>query len=121
MSTVKIKGVYYNVRTGKYVAQYWSKDLKTTICIGTTYNTQVEALEAKAKHLMGVYDGTIDDTAPKTKGLPKGISEKNNRYQARVQSWHGKNNSIQTQIYIGVFDTIDEAVEARKKFILDLL
>lgn len=123
MSTVKIKGIYQHVRTGKWVAQYWNKDLKTTICIGANYETQKEAIDARARYVTNVYDGIIDDSLPRTKGYPKGIAEitRSNKYKAVLQFWHGKYNDKKTSVYIGSYETIEEAVEARKKYILDLL
>lgn len=122
--SVRIKGITYNTRTEKYVAQYWSKDLKTTINIGSNFNTQAEAIEARARHLMGVYDGTIDDSLPKTKGLPKGIAEVPGsviKYKAMLQYYYGKYNDKKVNTYIGIYDTVEEAEAARKQFILELL
>lgn len=116
------KGVYFNRRSQKWTAQYWSKDLKRSIAIGT-YDTQEQAIEARSRHITNVYDGLIDDSLPKTKGLPKGIKyvPTGNKYSASVQYVSGKWKNKHHNIYLGVYDTIEEAVEGRKQFILGLL
>ena len=114
------KGIYFREKIGKYQAQYWNKDLKTTISIGT-FNTEQEAIDARAKYIRDVFDGIVDDSLPKTKMLPKGVSEANSKYRANLQFWVGKNKNKMINVYIGVFNTPEEASEQRKQYILSLL
>lgn len=118
------KGIYYNKKTGKFTAQYWNKDLKTTISIGTIFDTEEEAIDARAKYIRDVHDGIIDDSLPRTSGLPKGIWHvlpSKTKYKAALQFYYGKNNNKKCNVHIGTYDTVEEAVEARKQFILRLL
>lgn len=116
------KGTYFNKRMNKWVAQYWNKELKQNIAIGT-YDTQEDAREARIRHIAGVYDGVIDNSLPKTKGLPKGVTHvpTGNKYAASVQYAYGKWKNKYHRAHIGVYDTIEEAQEARTQFILGLL
>lgn len=105
----------------KYQAQYWNKELKTMIYIGL-FDTEEEAIKARNEHITKVYDGLIDDSLPKTKGLPKGICEVHNgTYKAGIQFLHGKYKDKHVKVHIGTYETIEEAVEARKTFINSLL
>lgn len=114
------KGIYFNRRLNKYVAQYWNKNLKRTISIGT-FDSEQEAIDVRAKHIRDVYDGIINDSLPKTKMLPKGISESNSRYRAIVQLWTGKYKDKKITIYVGSYDTPEEAEIQREQFILNLI
>lgn len=117
------KGTYFKKKTGKFVAQYWNKDLKSTIAIGS-FDTEEEAILARASHIRNVYDGIVDDSLPRTQGLPKGITyviPGRTRFQASLQFYYGKNNDKKCDVHIGTYDTQEEAVEARKQFILGLL
>lgn len=114
------KGIYFNKKFNKYIAQYWNKSLKKTIAIGT-FDSEKEAIDARAKYIRDVYDGIINDSLPKTKMLPKGISESNSKYKAIVQFWTGKSKNKKITIYIGCYDTPEEAEIQRKQFILNLI
>ena len=111
---------------GKYIAQYWSKELNTNIYIGK-FSTVNEAVEARKNHIVAVHDGDIDDSLPRTKGLPKGIAfqkrgeNSKGRYLSRLQIFHkGKIKDQHVTIHIGSFDTVKEAVQARLDFIENL-
>lgn len=116
------RGIYISKRRpDKFAAQYWNKDLKTTIYIGQ-FDTIEEAIIARDKYIVSVYEGLTDDSIPKTKELPKGIWETSSgSYGANIQVLHGKNKLKHAKIHIGSYKTIDEAVEKRKEFILKLL
>lgn len=105
---------------GRYIAQYWNKELAKTIYIGS-YDTADEASHARAWHLTKLYDGLIDDSIPRVREYPKGISERHRKYRALIHIYHGYNNKKTSTIPIGTFDTVEEAVDARKEFILKLL
>lgn len=119
------KGITTNkLRPGKFVAQYWNKDLKKYFYIGQA-DTIEEAVAMRNEHIAKVYSGDIDDSVPKTKGLPKGICETErktmlNRYIASLQFLHGKNKDKHVNVHIGMYDTIEEAVQARLDFIESL-
>lgn len=117
-----VKGITWNRFSEKWYAQYWNKDLKSNHSIGY-FNTKEEAIEARANYIMGIYDGTIIQEPNGKPKLPKGIRQtKSNKYLAMLEfkkTGRIKNNHIQYSI--GVFDTIEEAVEKRKEFILNLL
>lgn len=120
-TTIYPKGISKNNRTNRFTAQYLNKDLNRTIYIGS-YDTIEEAVNAREEHITKVYDGVIDDSKPKTKGLPKGICDRpNGTYIAGIQFWYGKYKDKIHKSHIGTFETIEEAVEARKNFILNLL
>lgn len=114
-----MKGVVktYN---GRYTAQYWNKVLKRNIYIGK-FDTPEEAEYHRMLHLAKVFDGEIDDSIPKERALPKGIDERHNKYRALICFTSGFRNKHTKTIHVGTFNTIDEAVEARKQFILKLL
>ena len=114
------KGIYFNKRLNKYAAQYWNKSLKRTISIGT-FDSEQEAIDARAKYIRDVYDGIVNDSLPKTKMLPKGILEVNSKYKALVQFWSGKYKDKKINIYVGSYDTPEEAETQRKQFILNLI
>ena len=114
------KGIYFKKKLNKYSAQYWNKDLKKTISIGT-FDSEQEAINTRAKYIRDVYDGIINDSLPKTKMLPKGISEANSKYRAIVQFWAGKYKDKKITIYIGCYDTPEEAEIQRKQFLLNLI
>lgn len=64
----------------------------------------------------------MNDTIPKRKQLPKGVSETlSGKYSACIQFHHGKNLDKHHSSVIGIFESIKEAVEARKNFITKLL
>ena len=53
--------------------------------------------------------------------LPKGISEVNSKYRAIVQFWTGKYKDKKITIYVGYYDTPEEAEIQRKQFLLNLI
>ena len=106
-------------RPGKFVASYFNKHLQRTIYIGS-FDTIDEAVVERANYIRDVYDGLIDESLYRTKGFPKGVSKKSNKYQSIVTYSSGKNKDKYISHYIGVFDTIDEAVKAREDFIKSL-
>lgn len=116
-----MKGIYFNTRMNKWYAQYWNKDLKKTFFIGT-YNTKEEAISSRQEYLSKIYDGELIETERILK-LPKGIKiTRNGKYSPSIQiSKSGRIKNIHTTIYLEVCDTVEEAVERRKQFILKLL
>lgn len=106
---------------GKFIAQYWNRQLGENIYIGT-YDSEKDAVIHRAIHLAKVYDREIDDSIPKPRRFPKGIDERCGRYRAILQISYGPTGKKQSKsMHIGTFDTVEEAVQARKDFILKQL
>ena len=120
-SNTGYKGITFNRHNqNKVIAQYFNKELSTTIYIGQ-FNNIEDAVIARANHIRDVHDGIIDDSLPKTPNLPKGIRlSSSGRYFTFVQYWYGVNKDKIHRYTVGTFDTIDEAVKAREDFIKSL-
>lgn len=118
------KGIYKPKRSNKYAAQFWDKDTKHVKCIGT-YDTVEEAVLAREEFITNhlLYNGQV---LKKVRKYPKGIrcrlsKKKGKRFDAEINILWGKYNNKMNTIHIGTFDSLEEAVEARKQFILELL
>jgi len=107
-------------RGDKWLAQYWNKELKTTIHIGQ-FDTAEIAAQKRQEYIKKVSDGVIDDSLPKTKGLPKGVKTDGKKFYSSLQFLHGIKKEKRVNAHIGTFDTVEEAVEGRRKFIEGLL
>lgn len=113
-----MKGVV-KIDKKRYRAQYWNRDLGTNVHIGV-YSTPEEASKARTIHLGKVYDGLVDDSKPKrVRKYPKGVYLRSGRYRATVQIYHsGRDSRKGYSFHLGMFNTVDEAVQARKDFLL---
>ena len=116
-----MKGIYWNKRMNKWYAQYWNKDFKKTFFIGS-YESKEEAILKRQEYLSKIYDGELIETERILK-LPKGITQRpSGKYEARLQIFKvGKIKDTHVTITLGIYKTIEEAVEKRKEFILKLL
>lgn len=115
-----MKGITTNKRwPGKVVAQFWDVTTKHNKIIGI-YNTEKEAVDAKNNFIENLtkYNGKV---LPKVKTSPKGIrinvGKKKTSYKSEVCIAHGVHKITTTTIYLGSFNTLQEAIDARKKFI----
>lgn len=115
-----MKGILTN-KDGRFVAYYWNKSLKKSIYIGT-YDTIEEAEYERNFYIAKVYDGEIDETLPKTHGLPKGVykTTHGSKYASNITMRSLKGDRILTR-YIGAYETPEEAAEARTEFIMGLI
>lgn len=109
---MKTTGITYSKKHNKWIAQYWNKELKTTVRIGT-YDTEEEAIEAK--------ENSTKDTKDKSLNLAKGVCiTKSGKFRACIQFWYGKNKEKKHNSHLGSFNTEEEAVQARIDFINSL-
>ena len=118
------KGIYLSKRSNKYIAQFWDSNTKYVKCIGT-YNTLEDAVIAREEFITNhqLYNGQV---LKKVRKYPKGIrtyetKTKGIKYRAEVNVLWGKYNNKMIVIQVGVYSTLEEAIEARKQFILKLL
>lgn len=118
------KGIGFNKRSGKFLAQFWDSNTKHIKCIGL-YDTVDEAILAREEFITNhlLYNGQV---LKKVNKYPKGIQaystkKKGLRYRADFNVLWGKYNNKMVTVFIGIFNSMEEAVEARKQFILKLL
>lgn len=116
-------GISLSKKTNKLVAQFWDTTTKFNKVIGH-YDTVEEAVKARnlfIKNLKRV-NGSIQ---PLNRNLPKGVMLVKRKtkpgYKSEICCLHGKNKDKVTTIYLGIFDTINEAKDARTTYINKLL
>ena len=104
---------YITINHGKYQVRIPNNEGKV-ISIGT-YDELVDAVICRDDTIDGIQQGIIDLSTYSANKYPKGITDsRHNTFRARVDI---KNK----QYGIGSYKTVEEAVEARKEFILNLL
>jgi hypothetical protein len=114
------KGLTTNKRSpGKVIAQFWDVRTKHNKIIGV-FDTEAEAKIARDTFITNLnrYNGQV---LPKVKLLPKGIQlnvgKKKTSFRADICMTHGVHKVKTVTIYLGSFNTLQEAIDKRKQYI----
>jgi uncharacterized protein YhbP (UPF0306 family) len=116
-------GIYKHKNTNKFIAQFWDVRTKHNKIIGS-YNSVEEAINARSEYVEKLLkSGNV--VKPINRGLPKGIMIANNKkgvkYKSEICFVSGKRKEKVNTIYLGTYESIDDAYNARKSFLEKLM
>jgi hypothetical protein len=110
-------------KPGKYIAQYYDTTSKCMKFIGV-YDTVEEAVKGRTEFVEMVRKHNFV-VQPIKRELPKGVIARKlkdkTKYVSQVVVLYGKDKLKNATIYLGMYNTPEEAYNVRKTYLLNLI